>query len=349
MRRKLLTTLIVAALAAGGWFAWSKQRDAAANSTAASQPAEVKLPPPSARLSDLHQSLTAERDRLLAKHAEARFTAIAEYVARSPDAPDVSRALLELVDLGDELFRSADVVKDADLLLAQPLPPADKVRVQLLSAEALGRLGRVREAEERFAAVEQDQDPNHAVDATLRHAELLINAREPKRAKELYRQCSEKHADAALTKHLDRLRDDLDRIGDESPAFELQGVDGAPVTLEQYRGKVVLIEFWSTTCAHSLAEMPVLKRAYEKWHARGFEIVGVSLDTDAAKLDEFVRENGLTWRHVRLEDGWKAKVVDRFDVAATPTNVLIDRAGRIARVDLRGRSLGNALAFVLGE
>jgi len=112
-------------------------------------------------------------------------------------------------------------------------------------------------------------------------------------------------------------------------------MDGREVNLAQMRGKVVLVDFWATWCGPCVAETPVLKDAYEKFNSRGFEIIGISFDSDRATLEDFVKANGLTWPQYFDGKYWENDLGRRFGIHSIPTQWLVDRKGHLR--DLRGR------------
>ena len=84
--------------------------------------------------------------------------------------------------------------------------------------------------------------------------------------------------------------------GAKFPDFQEQDLDGKPLSVANYKGKVVLVDFWATWCGPCVAELPNVLQTYEKYHPKGFEIVGISLDSDKARLTSFLAQRKMTWR-----------------------------------------------------
>jgi thiol-disulfide isomerase/thioredoxin len=123
-------------------------------------------------------------------------------------------------------------------------------------------------------------------------------------------------------------------------ALQFTAVDGRPVDLTQFKGKVVLIDFWATWCGPCRGEIPDVKKTYEKYHSKGFEIVGISLDQDKSTLTNFVAENKMDWPQFFDGQGWGNKYARQYDVNAIPAMWLVDKKGILrdmnAREDLSG-------------
>ena len=135
-------------------------------------------------------------------------------------------------------------------------------------------------------------------------------------------------------------------LPDFSVAVDL---DDKPVSLADYRGKLVLLDFWATWCGPCIAEMPDVKEVYEKYHDKGFEIIGISLDTDEATLRKFIRENQLPWRQVFDGKGWETPLVQKYGVRGIPAQFLIDREGRVISVKARGERLSDLVEAEIGD
>ncbi len=134
-------------------------------------------------------------------------------------------------------------------------------------------------------------------------------------------------------------------------------VDGRKVDLRDYRGKVVLIDFWATWCGPCKAEIPNIKRVYAEYQAKGFEIIGISLENasikpddtpeqiaarhDKAKkvLNDFTTMTDMPWPQYYDGKFWKNDLSTRFGIASIPAMFLIDQDGRIVSTEARGPKL----------
>ncbi|MFN3874933.1 MAG: TlpA family protein disulfide reductase [Flavobacteriales bacterium] len=137
-------------------------------------------------------------------------------------------------------------------------------------------------------------------------------------------------------------------IGSPAPEIRQQTPDGGSFALSELRGKVVLIDFWASWCRPCRIENPNVKRVYERFRSKGFEILGVSLDRDHAAWVEAIRADGLPWKHVSDLGFWNNAAAQEYGVSSIPYTVLVDREGRVIGKGLRGAELEARLAEVLG-
>ena len=137
------------------------------------------------------------------------------------------------------------------------------------------------------------------------------------------------------------------KIGAEAPELVLPMANGKDLALSNLRGKVVLIDFWASWCGPCRKELPNVKRCYEKYKAKGFEIYGVSLDKERDAWIQAISEEGLKWPQVSDLKFWHSDAVSTYAVQSSPFTVLIDKEGKIIATDLRGADLDNKLAEVL--
>jgi peroxiredoxin len=137
------------------------------------------------------------------------------------------------------------------------------------------------------------------------------------------------------------------KVGAEAPELILPMPNDKDLALTSLRGKVVLIDFWASWCGPCRKELPNVKRAYEKYKSKGFEILGVSLDKDRNAWLEAISKEGLTWPQVSDLKFWQSEACQIYAVQSIPYTVLVDKEGKIIATDLRGADLDKKLAEVL--
>jgi thiol-disulfide isomerase/thioredoxin len=138
-------------------------------------------------------------------------------------------------------------------------------------------------------------------------------------------------------------------VGAKFPDFNEKDVAGKPLSIASYKGKVVLVDFWATWCGPCRAELPNVIATYKKYHDQGFEIIGVSLDQDQAKLTGFTKSMNMTWPQFFDGQGWQNKLAVNYGIESIPATYLLDGNGKIIGRDLRGDELTQAVAKALGE
>jgi len=123
-----------------------------------------------------------------------------------------------------------------------------------------------------------------------------------------------------------------------------QLLDGSPFDATSLAGKVVLIDFWATWCGPCVAEIPNMLEQYEKYHAQGFEVVGISLDDEKDKVDAFIAEHKIPWPIVYAGKGWQDPTAQFYGISGIPQLILIGRDGNVITLNARGKRLADRLA-----
>ncbi|MEP6755174.1 MAG: TlpA disulfide reductase family protein, partial [Chthonomonadales bacterium] len=144
-----------------------------------------------------------------------------------------------------------------------------------------------------------------------------------------------------------------ERLKPGAKPLPIKGKDlsGAPVTLAQFKGKVLLVDFWATWCGPCVAELPNVIAAYNKFHAKGFEVLGVSLDQENSlgKVKAFIKSHKMPWQQIYDGKYWQAANAVAYGVQSIPFTLLIGRDGKIAAVGARGGELAPAIAKALKQ
>ncbi|MHC4757241.1 MAG: TlpA family protein disulfide reductase [Planctomycetota bacterium] len=132
-------------------------------------------------------------------------------------------------------------------------------------------------------------------------------------------------------------------VGQQFPRLKFKNLQGTATDIDKLQGKVVLIDFWATWCPPCRDEMPAVVSLYNRYRNRGFEIIGISLDSDINKLNTYLAEKQITWPQHYDGKRWDNMIAVRFGVKAIPTTVLIDKQGIVRNIGLRGAQLENAV------
>ena len=137
----------------------------------------------------------------------------------------------------------------------------------------------------------------------------------------------------------------------ETMNIKFTGLMGQDVDLATMKGKVVLVDFWSTECGPCLREIPHMVSMYEKYKDQGFSIISISLDraADKEKLKGFIVDNKMPWPQHFDGKGWKSDLARKYGITVMPTTFLIGKDGTVVASNLRGKSLDTTVSQYLSE
>lgn len=168
---------------------------------------------------------------------------------------------------------------------------------------------------------------------------------------EILKLFGEKQPDFPVYKAImaERKAQEATAIGHVYTDLKMDDPNGKAMKVSDYVGKTkyVLIDFWASWCGPCRAEMPTVVEAYTKYHDKGFEVVGVSLDNDKDAWVKAIADLQMPWPQMSDLKGWESEACAVYHVQAIPANVLIDEKGDIIAKDLRGEDLLNKMKELL--
>jgi thiol-disulfide isomerase/thioredoxin len=130
-------------------------------------------------------------------------------------------------------------------------------------------------------------------------------------------------------------------------------LDGTEIDWSSYRGKIVLVDFWSTQCGPCRAEVPNILQQYQSYYEKGFDVVGVCLDENKRDVEEYVKHTEIPWVVLfparKEERGWQHPLAAYYGITAIPQAILVDRDGTVIDMNARGELLARQLRKRLGE
>ena len=140
-------------------------------------------------------------------------------------------------------------------------------------------------------------------------------------------------------------------VGKLAPNFSAKTPEGNMLSLKDVaaKGKLTLIDFWASWCVPCRKENPNLVKAYEKYHAKGLNIIGFSLDKKSGleAWKKAIIDDNLSWFHVSDLNEWESGTVKTYGITAIPQSILIDSEGKIVAKNLRGEELNKNLQDLL--
>jgi len=285
---------------------------------------------------------------------------------------DDSKKVFMVIDTADRIQLQIPAVHDAYTL--EGSPESEKLRqlhhVEVASGESILALRKEYAAVNPDNRVEQEAIQERFADTVEHYNDLMVKQIEKSESilipiffylnqqslpyseelkKELYTRAKEQNAQGAMVNTYVRLYESemATAPGQPAPEISLQDSTGKTVSLSDYRGKVVLIDFWASWCGPCRQENPNVVRMYQRFKDHGFEIFGVSLDQERGKWVQAIQQDNIHWVHVSDLRGWQSSAAKLYAVSSIPSTFLVDREGKIIARGLRGEELEEKLDEVL--
>jgi peroxiredoxin len=303
------------------------------------------------------------------KQGEALLTAAGKILAGKPDQNQARAAVqykllaLEILDgLGDPTAEKQLAALPAELAKAGYPALVREVRIALLwrrlkqadptDKEAFaGLLGEVKTC---LAEGALDRDAAHlAAQAAAATEQSGDNALAARTYAELATMLA-KSEDRRVLRMATTMRGAARRLGLVGKPLALEGttVDGKPLDWKRYAGKVVLVDFFATWCMPCRVEMRNIAESYDAYHARGFDVVSISIDEDRKALEDYLREHEHPWTVLLDESeaaGTDKSLATHYGIIGIPQTILVGRDGKVLALNVRGPQLGRELEKLLGR
>ncbi|MFO7719385.1 MAG: TlpA disulfide reductase family protein [Gillisia sp.] len=234
-------------------------------------------------------------------------------------------------------------------LREQVMEIGQEMREVMASSRDAGAIAKLQEREQEMRANDITYKKKFVEEHPDRFVSILVltdmmNMGAPaNEVKELYETLSENATKGSLAKSLEEnlsKRSAVD-IGSKAPEFSAPNPEGKQVSLKDSMGKVTLIDFWAAWCKPCRVENPNIVKVYNKYHDKGFNIIGVSLDREGQKDKwiQAIKDDNLTWPQVSHLQFWQDPVALLYGVQAIPAQFILDENGVIVAKNLRGEDL----------
>lgn len=291
---------------------------------------------------------------IVVKHNKAAVAEIKAYIDANPKAEDIDQAYLFLFQNAMVFDSDAETLALADKYLArEEIEPQLKTIALQVRAVSLVKQGNTAEGIKVLAELLGDRrtrNPGAIVDFGFSLANRLQLAGDFEAVKACYEKIGEafplnQQLESMIQTRLDR----LSLVGQPAPVLKkAKDWEGKEIDLAEYKGKVLLIDFWATNCGPCIQELPNVIQCYHKFHDSGFEILGISLDEVQEQAESLVKRAKIPWRQAMNDTGSGELSADYY-VPTIPALYLVDQEGKIAFTDLRGDDLRQAIEQLIAK
>ncbi len=253
--------------------------------------------------------------------------AIATLEVKLQDAPDDKR-IFELYPALVRLYIQTEQKQKVDVLVNnfKSIMDSEHIKDNFTLGDMLEMVGRHRDALQIYEGLEKQGSNNRYIFQKLAQVHEKLG-----------------NVEIAKAYHI-KFDPVLALIGKSVPDFSATDFDGKPISLRDYRGKVVLLDFWAVWCSPCIDEIPNIKKVYDTYKNAGFEVIGISLDHHKYEVRDYIKANNIPWRQIVSGKGWDSPVSRQYNIRSIPAPLLIDREGRLISHNARGADLERLVA-----
>ncbi len=288
---------------------------------------------------------------IIRQETRSTFRKVANYVTSNPQAPDANLAWKWLFTTAIEQRIEDEAIPFAETYLKSEKPdPLVKAMAQQALIFGLARSGKADDAVElfesqlRFARL---QNGREIADFGTQLATTLRVSGHFDASKKVFEATANKFfLDGDLRAMCENKIAKLNLLNKPAPSIDAIDTKGVSIGLSDYKGKLIVIDFWATNCAPCIDEFPNLKAIYTDLKADGVEIIGISLDGDAALVDAFSSRYQLPWRMITT-DASVEEFRKKYHVRKIPSLYVVNQSGDVVQYDIRGTDLRETLQKLL--
>lgn len=296
---------------------------------------------------------TANFDSILEQQTAKTFELIKSYIQDNPQAPDAESAYQWLFTTAQKNAWEAQTVPLANRYLERQTgeSPSKNLAVSIRTV-GWAKLGKWEDAllsfEKQLADVRLRM-PTPTVELAQTLSAQAQIANKPVIAREIFQNLSRSLFLNPSVKILcDKKLAKLKLVGQPAPDVSVNDTNGDPLSLRDYRGQWLLLDFWATNCPPCLKAFPKLKALHESYQLQGFTIVGISLDEDIHAVDAFQKTHKLSWKLALSQtDGGRTR--DRYHVPTIPALYLINPQGKVQIIDPTPKEIEQILQSIPSE